>query len=550
MIKNLIAIITIVTLSLIVTNGYMQDGLPGTDDGIWAPVRLASMVRELRQGQFPVRWSSDLNFGYGYPLFHFSYPGTYYFATILYAAGLGLVDTVKLVFIIGVASTSLGTYYILKNENRSIYKSLFLAIFTLSSPYLATNLYKRGSIGEILALGMLPWILLLGSNTVVKKSTTNTFLFSIAIASLILIHNATSLLSMPLIFTYLLVVSLKATHKAKSWAYKLHLLLANLRESMLAIFLGLLLSAFFFIPALSEVQYTKISEKPLTYIEEWFVSPQKSLLYPLFNNGPENLNSYYLSVGIFHTLALLIILIVIWKKKEGFDLKLFSILILVQIFLLFPVSVVVWKNLPLLKSIDFPWRILGPLTIAIPLLINYVHLKKYLRYTLYLIAITSFIIAVPTFRPKDLVKLPESAYATNQATATSNNEYISKWMPQAPQSQATQKLTTINGKVGEIDIIKESSLSREIKIYTQTPATIEYALMYAPGWQATINSELTPISYEQNGLVRLNVPEGESQIKIEYKGTNTTKLSNVVSISTLVVMIIFLVTKRTKKSIQ
>ena len=40
--------------------------------------RIIAMGRALRNGQFPVRWVSDLGYGYGYPIFNFYGPLPYY----------------------------------------------------------------------------------------------------------------------------------------------------------------------------------------------------------------------------------------------------------------------------------------------------------------------------------------------------------------------------------------------------------------------------------------------------------------------------------------
>ena len=61
---------------------YFKSGFFPTHDGEWAVVRLAEMYREIKDFQFPARFSGYLNFEYGYPLFNFAYPMPYYFGLI------------------------------------------------------------------------------------------------------------------------------------------------------------------------------------------------------------------------------------------------------------------------------------------------------------------------------------------------------------------------------------------------------------------------------------------------------------------------------------
>src|SRR3989344_4066794 len=76
---------------------FNSDYFP-THDGEWAVVRAGEMFRELRDLQIPPRYSSVLNFGYGYPLFNFTYPLPYYLSTILHYLGFGFISSIKVIF--------------------------------------------------------------------------------------------------------------------------------------------------------------------------------------------------------------------------------------------------------------------------------------------------------------------------------------------------------------------------------------------------------------------------------------------------------------------
>src|SRR3989338_10799597 len=89
---------------------YFKPGFFTTDDGEWAVIRLAEMVRELKDWQIPPRWSDYLNHGFGYPLFSFTYPLPYYLGAALRLLGLNLVDSVKLLFISSVFLSGLTMY--------------------------------------------------------------------------------------------------------------------------------------------------------------------------------------------------------------------------------------------------------------------------------------------------------------------------------------------------------------------------------------------------------------------------------------------------------
>lgn len=529
--RTILNLLIIIAVALFVVKGYLLNGLPGTDDGVWTPVRLGSMIRELKQGQFPVRWSADLNYSYGYPLFHFSYPGTYYVAALIYPFGLELVGTVKAVFIVGVFSALIGTYILVRHISKSYLLALSACLLVASAPYLSTNLYRRGSIGEILAIGILPWILIFSFISVRKKSWGFSALVAIFTAALVTIHNVSALFSLPLIATMILVSSLEFTKIAKSQTYKLHILISYSYKAFIGLVLGLLFSSFFWVPALNDIQYTKIAERPLTYIHEWFVSPQKTLFYPLYNQGPENLSDYRLSIGVIHSVILFIELILLIRSRKNVSAITSAAIIIIYIIFLMPMTVPLWNILPLLKSVDFPWRILMPLSICVPVFVTLVPLGNNYKRFVFIGSLVACVIAFPWFVERDLVQLPNASYATNQATATSNNEYITKWTPQTPSNQPIQKTTTIRGITESIVLTNESSTQRQLKIIAITPSTIQYALMYFPGWQVYINNTPIQFNYESNGLIQFDVPQGESQVIIKYNKTEIVLISEIISIS-------------------
>ena len=77
---------------------YFKTGFFPTHDGEWAVVRLGDMYREIKDLQFPARYSGYLNFEYGYPLFNFAYPMPYYFGLFFVFLKSGFVNSIKILF--------------------------------------------------------------------------------------------------------------------------------------------------------------------------------------------------------------------------------------------------------------------------------------------------------------------------------------------------------------------------------------------------------------------------------------------------------------------
>src|SRR3972149_8536845 len=70
--------------------------LPHTHDGFVHLARIGAYYKALQDGQLPVRWAGDLNYGYGMPLFNFMYHVPYIIASFAVFLGSGLVSAFKI----------------------------------------------------------------------------------------------------------------------------------------------------------------------------------------------------------------------------------------------------------------------------------------------------------------------------------------------------------------------------------------------------------------------------------------------------------------------
>src|SRR5688572_1719993 len=123
---------------------FMQKGYFPTHDGEWAVVRMGDMFRSLRDQQLPVRYSGNLNFSYGYPLFNFTYPAPYYIGTVFHFFNIGFVDSVKLLFALSVIVSSLTMFLLATEIWKNKIAGLLSAVFYLYLPYRIVDLYARG----------------------------------------------------------------------------------------------------------------------------------------------------------------------------------------------------------------------------------------------------------------------------------------------------------------------------------------------------------------------------------------------------------------------
>ena len=129
-----------------------------------------------------------------------------YFSVPIHLLGINFVNTIKILLILCVFSSSLFTFFWLRKlfDNLS---SLVGAIFYTFFPYHLFDLYQRGSVGEVLSLSILPFVLW----QIERKSL---FWSAVGLAFLILAHNTLAVLFMFLILPYaLLDIYIDKNHK-------------------------------------------------------------------------------------------------------------------------------------------------------------------------------------------------------------------------------------------------------------------------------------------------------------------------------------------------
>ncbi len=501
--SKLLFLILVIIVSLPSIIGLLHLGFPSTDDGNWMIIRFSAFFENLRNGQFPVRFLTRLNYGFGYPVADFLYPLFMYIGVPIHVLGFSFVNTIKIILGLSLIFSSIFTYLWLRKIFDNISSAIGSVFYTLF-PYHLFDVYKRGSVGEVLSLTILPFILW----QIERKSL---LLTSLGIALLIVSHNTLALLFTPLIIGYIFLRNKRFS-----------------KFNLLSFIFGLGISSFYWIPALYDSQYTVFSKTQVSDFSSYFI-----------NN---NLGILGLSLGF---LILESIFYLIRKKDKMFSILLLTVLVISFLSLSF--SELLWKLFPFTNLIQFPFRIIS---IIIPLsafmiayLLNKEKLqKKYLLSVIYLIII--FIAAAPFLFPKEYQYYPDTFYSTNQDTTTVRNEYMPKWVKEIPTSMYKSKVEVING--GETpQILVQNANKTSFNLTLEDKRTVQVNTVYFPGWKVRVDGKEVPISYEnENGLIRFFVNPGRHFINISFGETPLRILADLVSFVSLIILFLLAIKNR------
>jgi hypothetical protein len=509
-----IFLILALLLTLPTLIGLMHSGFPSTDDGGWMVIRFSAFFQTLRSGEFPVRFLMRLNNGYGYPVADFLYPLFMYLSVPIHILGINFVNTIKILLGLCIITSSLFTFLWLRKMFDNL-SALVGAAFYVYFPYHLFDIYQRGSVGEILALSILPFILW----QIERRSLRWT---AIGIALLITAHNTLALLFMLLILPYLMVKIYLSKNQKSEFNF-----------SLITLLTGFGLSAFFWIPAVFDLQYTVFAKTSIS-----------------------NVGNYFSGIGLIGIAAIVVISLVIifmlFKKVEIKKHQLVVVMLIIaitSIFLASPLSSLLWRFLPS-SFVQFPFRLLSLTIPSVSFLVAYLvsvfgQKKKILICLIFIILI---IISTFTYLlPKVYQNFPDTYYSTNQDTTTVKNEYMPKWVKVIPQKMSSAKVQNLIGKE-VINLTKDTPNRTEFKVFLTEQRLIQVNTIYFPGWQASVNGEPAEILYDNpNGLISLNLNKGANNVEIKFSETAVGHLADLVSIISIGYLLIFISARKKKK---
>lgn len=487
-------------------------------------------------GQIPPRFVPDLSFGFGYPLFNFVFPLPFYVAEIFHLSNLSLVDSIKAVFFISIPLSFLSMYLLLRQFiSRPL--SLAGAVLYIYAPYRAVDLYVRGAIGEVVSFVFLPLIFL----SVIKLKEQGfrwVGIGGLVIASLVLSHNITAYMFFPFAGLFFLLQFFVSKDKR-----------AFFGKSILMFLLGILISIYFWLPAVLESKLMKY-DTVFNFADHY---PTFSQLFTPYwgygasTPGPYDGMSFFLGVSnILVMLAGLAMVFTNWVKfrKETKVLLSWIFVSLSLVFLLMNHrSLFLWNNIPLLPYFQFPWRFLIITTFAIPLLtVVFEKFKFRLFIALILIGLT-LISAVSYFRPQDFLGRVDSYYLNRYIpTPFASKEYLQTReeylrLPKDTLFRPDQNYPLVsseNGHIKKVNRINDLNILIEVESADDMRITISKYLF--PGWVARIDGNPSPLEVGKPfGQIVVKVPKGNHIVKITFEETNFRKFLNAISLAAFLV---------------
>lgn len=535
---------------------------------------LLEFDKALRDGSLYPRWGIDFALGYGYPLFSYYSPLAYYVAEAFHLLGAGLTDAIKITY--GLATVLSGlTMYGFARRLFGRGAGLLSAVIYLFLPYHLLDLYVRCSFAEYFAFVFLPLVFWAFAQLLDAPSLRGIGLAALAYAGLILTHNATFLVVTPLLAVYCLfllgrhMIIGREDHlmdgRDSQAAPRRASVISRAGGALAAAILAFGLGAVLLLPAILERGYIaqgQWTQGSFNYLKHFTYPGQ--LLSPFWGYGyaGEGLqDDMSLQLGVV-AVALAFVSLV-WPPRRGrAQWAFFTAATAALVALMLPISEPLWRAVPLVNLVQFPWRllILTSLTLslsagALPtsltgerpvaehgespgaLAASPYQATRHQSETLepaiialcLLAVLAGYGYAVPEYTPPDPRSETEKAIIDFETFYPPDRVGMTGWVQQQPHTSplvkeylADRPLTRahfLSGD-GEVRTLRSGGASVEVQVSSPAGGTVQFYVYYFPAWQVYVDGQRTEARPEgPHALLAIDVAPGEHCVVVRYADT-------------------------------
>ena len=540
-----------------------RPGLPRDTDAELHVLRAAELLACWQGGVLYPRWAPDFYYGYGYPIFNYYAPLTYHLAALFsLLPGLDIVAGVKAVFVLALLLGGVGCYGLLRDLFGAEAGIVGIAAFLFAPYVLFIDPHARGDLAECFAVGLLPLALFVQRRLVGRGGRPALFGMTVLTAALLTSHNLLGPLGAGLLLAALL------------WQAVVEGAREGAGQGLLALLLGLAISAFFWLPMLLELDQVRLTVVGAGHFDfrNHFVSLGELLAPSRRIDLGATAPNYRLNVGLGQWLLALV------GAAAGLGqtthrrraLVFFALLGLGLLFLITPTSLPLWEAISPMAYLQFPWRLLGPAALALAVgagaAVTLLPEQRWRPAALGGIVLGLLLLALPTVFPH-----PWAADFGDTSPAgivrfelqgkvlgtTSTGDFLPRTVEVDLRPQESLVASYLG--TGPIDKVNRATLpaGAVVEVLEHGPAHDRFRVvsegglilrvytLYFPGWQAMVDGEPAPIEIGRpEGFVTVRVPAGEHKVLLRFEDTPPRRAGWGIAASGLAVLLLALLRTR------
>ncbi len=540
---NLLALVILISILPIIS--IFRQGSYETGD-LSLHTKLAMQFFEnLQQGVFVPQWIPNHCYRYGCPVYIFLFILPYYFISFFHLFGLSFLASTKLLLMLAFISSGIGMYTWMKDEFGE--KSGFVAaMFYLFAPYHLIDLSFRVSIGELVSMAILPFLFFSTKRLIETKQANFFVLNAVLFGLLILSHQVTSFISLPLLLLYSVVV----------WIRNKKRTLHALATEIFSLLTGMLLTVFYWLPIIVEGKYTKYGHDigiSFDHLAGYFYSPNR---FGLLFQG--HMGQLYFNIGYVQWIIIIVALYLFLRKKiQGKDKVLLGgalLLFGIFFFMMQPISKPIWDTLPLIRDFQFAWRLMIEIIFFVSIMAAIVAKTFPNNKFITFICVITILYTILNWGNRKTEPQINDAVLLNQPLFVEHpgkwgvefttpiwvDEY-KPWIGSVPKSH----MEVLSGK-SQISEISRQVIKHEYIVLADTNTRLKENTFYYPGWEVLVNDHPVAIDYKNKkypGVITFNINKGLYKIDVVFSRTTDRIIGDIISIISFTLLVLFIVVR-------
>lgn len=477
-------------------------------------------------GYWSPQWATHFRGGLGGPYFGYYQPGVFY-VTDVFARWIPAREALGCtVFLFSLAGFA-GAFALIRSRFGTL--SGFLGANGLVlSPYAGTDLFVRGDVSEYAAMMVLPFALHRFADMLEEGGPSKFAGLSLAAGGLIVLHPSVGLLA-ALMFGVGLVGYAGATRQWRAIA-----------RTAAALALGALCASFYTLPLGLEWELVT-GERVVagTFHHHHHYVSLMSLIEP-YRRG----NLVPLSVGLAAevlTVVNLVAFALFFRRTEPRQRRLFAFGLLVAILgalLMHPLAAPLWDHAPLLGLLQFCWRVLAAVTVALAVtggaMLPWRHEGWRGAAVLLAVAGMGLLAYRYTEASRSLAYTVPANAPDIERVQYFHPDMVDEWAPRGSRNftlEEVPKLPVASAPC-QVDGFRRDQGRLSAHVATTAPCEITLPHFYFPvGWHARIDGQAVTLGRNDDGLMTVRVPPTPSgQLEVRFSMTPMRRLGWVVSL--------------------
>ncbi len=541
--------------------------LPQGTDAELHIFRLHELSYLVRNGVFFPRWAPDFYHGYGYPIFNYYAPLTYYLGLMVeLLPRLDAVSGVKAVFVLGLLLGGMGIYGFVRDNwgRRAGYVATAVYIYAPYVQYI--DPHARGVLPESFSLGLFP-VALWALDRVKRGSGRWWWVTAVlSTAAIILTHNLMGLLFFGLLLAWVIwqVASQRISQSASQPVSQ-----SAAKSLFTVLLIGLGVAAYFWLPVIIERDAvnlnTLIGAGDNYDFRTHFLSWREMLAPSMLLDWGATQPAFHFNLGVAQWVmgGLGLLMLVLRRTKQSAHLLFFALALAGLLFLMLPISQFVWEAVPFLPYFQFPWRLLGAVAAMLAILAGAGMGEWVQRRGAAGVATAVFLVALPMilalpltqpapwgdFGAVSTARLTEIEHKGRWLGTTSTADYVPATVDQIPKRNGRVAAPLYDNQPP--DQVNWATLPEgtDLNVEVVTPLFTRYQvaapgdfllrlfLFDFPGWQVRIDGQ--PVETElgrPEGFIVIPVPAGNHTVEVKFGSTPDRVLAWAITIISLVLM--------------